>query len=138
MNKKFIMIVGIGLGLIYLVMHFVGNVQSSDDRFKNDGYNKEHIYDAYKTVDSTGQEILDLTGADESTQVGAWNRSVLRYKFLSLFPNFIEMRHFVNDRLRGKILKDKLMEKIKIVEYKFFSGDIDTEGAKRELRTTLK
>ena len=43
------------------------------------------------------------------------------------------MKNFVNDRIRGKLLQDKLTHTINTIEDKFFSGTISAEQAKREL-----
>ncbi|MDQ7085091.1 MAG: hypothetical protein Q9M36_09215 [Sulfurovum sp.] len=67
-------------------------------------------------------------------QLEAWHNSALKDKYLSLFPNFSEMKKFLDDRLRGDTLKAKLLHDINAVEDKFFSGDISMEKAKRELR----
>jgi len=135
MDKSLMFFIAIGLGFLYFVTHFVGDIQAEDDEYANNDYKQEHKYDAYKKVDSVGQDILDVTGANESTQLGAWNSSLLKDEFLDLFPDFTEMKNFIKDRLRGKILQAKLMKKVTGIEDKFFSGGITAEDAKRELST---
>ena len=135
MDKSLIFFIAIGLGFLYFVTNFVGDIQAEDDAYANNDYKQEHKYDAYKKVDSVGQDILDVTGADASTQLGAWNSSLLKDEFLDLFPDFTEMKNFINDRIRGKILRDKLNKKVTEIEDKFFSGGITAEDAKRELST---
>ena len=133
MDKSFIIFLALGIGFLYFVTTFIGDIQAEDDAYQNNDYNQERLYDKYKTVDSIGQGILDLTGADAKTQLGAWNSSVLKDEFLALFPDFSEMKHFITDRIRGKILQDKLTHKVNTIEDKFFSGTMDAEQAKREL-----
>jgi len=133
MDKSLMFFIAIGIGFLYFVTNFVGDIQAEDEKYQNNDYNKEHIYDKYQAIDSIGQEILDLTGADAKTQLGAWNNSMLKDEFLELFPRFDEMKSFAKDRVRGKILQDKLTITINAVEDKFFSGAIDSEQAKREL-----
>ena len=133
MDKSLMFFIAIGIGFLYFVTTFVGDIQAEDEAYHNNDYNQEHIYDQYQTVDSIGQGILDLTGADAKTQLGAWNNSMLKDEFLENFPNFDEMKHFVNDRIRGKLLQDKLNNTINTIEDKFFSGTITAEEAKREL-----
>ena len=133
MDKSFMVFIAIGLGALYLVTNFIGDIQEDDDKYRNDGYNEEQKYDKYKTVDSIGQDILDLTGADANTQFEAWNKSLLKEEFLTLFPNFSAMKDFANERIRGKILQDKLINLTNDMEDKFFSGTITAEQAKREL-----
>lgn len=135
MDKSLMFFIAIGLGFLYFVTNFVGDIQAEDDAYRNNDYKQEHIYDKYQATDSIGQEILDLTGADAKTQLGAWNNSLLRDDFLALFPRFDEMKNFVKDRIRGKILQDKLISTISTIEDKFFSGTIGAEDAKHELST---
>jgi len=123
----------IGIGFFYVVTNFVGGIQEEDDAYRNHDYNQEHIYDKYRSVDSIGQDILDVTGVNAKTQIGAWNKSVLKNEFLALFPDFTEMKNFIHDRLRGKILTDKLTSTVNTIEDKFFSGGISAEDAKRKL-----
>jgi len=135
MDKSLMFFIAIGIGFLYFVTNFVGDIQAEDNSYANNDYKQEHKYDAYKTVDSIGQDILDVTGANAQIQLGAWNSSMLKDEFLDLFPNFSEMKNFINDRLRGKILQDKLTKKVNEIEDEFFSGGITAEDAKRELST---
>ena len=133
MDKSLTIFIAIGLGFLYFVTTFVGDIQAEDEAYQNNDYNQERKYDKYQSVDSIGQGILDLTGADAITQLGAWNSSMLKEEFLDLFPKFDEMKDFANDRIRGKILQDKLTQTLNTIEDKFFSGTMDSEQAKREL-----
>jgi hypothetical protein len=133
MDKSLMFFIAIGMGFLYFVTNFVGDIQAEDDAYANNDYKQEHIYDKYQAIDSIGQEILDLTGTDAKTQLGAWNNSMLKDEFLELFPRFDEMKNFVKDRIRGKILQNKLTTTINTIEDKFFSGAVDAEQAKREL-----
>jgi len=135
MDKSLMIFIALGLGFLYFVTNFVGDIQAEDDKYQNNDYNQEHKYDNYRTVDSIGQDILDLTGADPKTQLEAWNHSMLKDEFLSLFPDFSEMKNFVNDRIRGKILQNKLNATVSKIEDNFFAGNISAEQAKRELST---
>jgi hypothetical protein len=133
MDKSFMIFVALGMGFLYFVTTFIGDIQAEDEAYQNKDYNQERKYDQYQSVDSIGQGILDLTGADAKTQLGAWNSSMLKEEFLDLFPRFDEMKDFANDRIRGKILQDKLIQTLNTIEDKFFSGTMDSEQAKREL-----
>ncbi len=135
MDKSLMIFIAVGVGFLYFITNFIGGIQQEDDRYANNDYKQEHKYDAYKKVDSVGQDILDVTGANQNIQLGAWNHSSLKDEFLDLFPDFTEMKHFIHDRLRGKILQDKLRKKVSTIEGKFFSGGITAEDAKRELST---
>jgi len=135
MDKAFLVFVAIGVGFLYFVTNFVGGIQEEDDTYRNSGYEQEHKYDQYNSVDSVGQDILNLIGADPSMQVAAWNESKLKVEFLTLFPDFGDMKHFVKDRIVGDALKAKLLLTINNVEDKFFSGTMTAEQAKQMLST---
>ena len=84
-----------------------------------------------KAVDSIGREILDLTDAPIGTQVQAWNNSALKTEFLELFPDFSEMKIFVEERVRGDALKAKLTDSIDDAEsqYLFWCYECRTSQA---------
>ena len=132
MDRSFMIFIAIGVGFLYFITNFVGDIQE-DDNLQNNEYKEKHKYDAYQNVDSIGREILDMTGASTRVQVAAWNSSPLKDEFLTLFPDFSEMNIFVQERVRGKVLKEKLTQSINDVEAQFFSGTLNAEGAKRTL-----
>ncbi|RLA71439.1 MAG: hypothetical protein DRG09_00250 [Epsilonproteobacteria bacterium] len=134
MDKSFMMFIAIGIGFLYFVTNFVGELQE-DDSLQNSEYTEKHKYDAYQSADSIGREILDMTGASASVQVAAWNKSKLKDEFLMLFPDFSEMKIFAQERVRGTVLQEKISQSIDNVENEYFSGTLNTEGAKRALGT---
>ena len=128
MSKSSMMFVAIGVGFFYFVTIFVGDIQKEDEV-----YHQEHIYDKYQSSDSIGRDVLDVTGAPAATQIAAWDSSLLKDEFLTLFPNFLAMSTFVEERVRGDVLKNKLIQTVSSVEDDFFSGTMNTEQAKRKL-----
>ena len=132
MDKSLFFFVLIGIGFIYFITQFVGDIQQ-DDKFQSEEYKQQHQYDQYNSVDSIGREILDLTDAPVNVQVGAWNNSELKKEFLELFPDFPEMKIFVTERVRGEVLKAKLNASIDKTESDYLSGAMNAEQAKRSL-----
>jgi len=133
MDKSLMLFILIGIGGVFFVTNFVGDIQKEDEVYRNDGFDKEHAYDQYKTTDSIGREILDVTGAPVSLQMDAWNASVLKKEFLAVFPDFSGMKVFAEERVRGKALKSKLHTTLDSIEDAFFSGAMSAEDAKRKL-----
>ena len=133
MDKSFLAFMAFGLGALYLLINFIGGIQEEDDQYRNNDYKIEHKYDQYKTVDSIGQDVLDVTDAPQNIQLEAWNASTLKDEFLDFFPAFDEMRLFITDRVRGEELVNELTTLVDSIEDKFFSGDITTDQAKRKL-----
>jgi len=74
-----------------------------------------------------------MTGAPVNTQVQAWNNSELKTDFLTLFPDFSEMKIFIKERVRGDALQAKLTAAVDDVESQYFSGAMNAEQAKRSL-----
>ena len=132
MDKSLVIFILIGVGFLYFITNFVGDIQQ-DEKFQNEEYKQKHQYDQYKTVDSIGRDILDMTGTSVNVQVQAWNNSTLKIDFLELFPDFSAMKVFVNERVRGDALIGKLHGSIDKVEHDYFSGSMNAEQAKREL-----
>jgi len=134
MDKSLMIFIAVGVGFLYFITNFIGDIQE-DDTLQNSEYKEKHKYDGYQAVDSIGQEILDMTGAETSVQVAAWNASILKSDFLMLFPDFSEMKVFINERVRGKAVKEKLINSVNEAEDKYFSGTMNAEQAKRSLDT---
>lgn len=135
MDKSLLIFIAIGIGFLYFITDFVGDIQEEDERFTNSEYNAEHKYDKYLSVDSVGQLMLQVTDEDEGLQVAAWQSSTLKQEFLELFPDYNEMKTFVKRRVRGDFIVKKLLGKIDEVESNFFSGTLNVENAKRTLDT---
>jgi len=133
MDKSLFVFIAIGAAFLYFITNFIGDIQKEDDTFQNQEYKLKHKYDQYHSVDSIGQEILDVVGADKETQFAAWNSSHLKDEFLQLFPDFDEMKKFIKMRVRGEILQKKLYEIVDQVEGDYFSGTMNAEQAKRSL-----
>lgn len=133
MDKSLMIFIAIGLGFFYLVTTFVGDIQKEDEVYRNNGYDQEHAYDKYQSSDSIGQDVLDVTGAPATTQIAAWNSSLLKDEFLMLFPNFSAMTTFAEERVRGDVLKNKLTQTVSSVEDAFISGTMNAEQAKKKL-----
>ncbi len=133
MDKSLLVFIAIGVGFLYFITNFVGEIQEEDDKYQNLEYQEKHKYDQYQTVDSIGRKILDLTGSDAATQIAAWEKSGLKEEFLLLFPDFVEMKKFAKERTRGDALQAKLLKTIDDVESKYFSGTMNAEQAKRAL-----
>jgi len=133
MDKSLLIFIAIGLGALYLVTHFVGDIQAEDDVYQNNTYKVEHKYDQYQKVDSVGQSILAVDGVDAKIQEAAWQASATKVEFLELFPDYSEMKKFVKERVRGDMIQKKLLQTLDLVEGKFFSGALNAEQAKNML-----
>ena len=134
MDRSLLIFIAIGVGFLYFTTHFIGGIQE-DDKFQSEEYKKKHQFDHYQSVDSIGRQILDVTDSTPDIQIQAWNSSPLKKELLALFPDFSAMKKFVEERVRGKALKEKLVNTVNEAEGKYFSGTMDAEEVKRMLDT---
>ena len=133
MDKNFMVFMAIGVGALYYVTNTVKDIQEGDPAIQSEEYKDKHKFDSYQTVDSIGQDILDVTDIPLSEQIEAWNNTPLKQEAISLFPDFTEIKLFVKERLRGDELKSHLNSAIEKIEADFFSGKINSESAQRKL-----
>ncbi|MEA1879855.1 MAG: hypothetical protein U9N11_04360 [Campylobacterota bacterium] len=131
MDKSFFVFIMIGFAFFYVVTNFVGEIQEED--YQNNKYKQEKNYAKYNGVDSVGRETLNVMGADEKIQLKAWHQSMVKKDFLALFPNYIQMKSEINQRVIGEALKKKILKHIAKVEGAFVSGEISVEQAKYSL-----
>ena len=133
MDKSLFIYVLLGIGFLYVVTNFIGDIQKEDENYQNSEYTQVHKYEKYDSVDSIGQKVLNLVDADVKTQVDAWNASTLKQEYMELFPDLDAMKMFVKDRIRGDALQKKLISNISEVESQFFAGTLNSEQAKHKL-----
>ena len=133
MDKSLLIFIAIGMGFLYFVTSFIGDLQKDDEKYTNSEYNSQHKYDKYMKNDAIGDPILVVSDADEKTQIEAWQESPLKKEFLDFFPDFSEMKNFVKNRTRGDLLQKKLLNAIDVVESEYLSGTLNSEEAKRKL-----
>ena len=133
MDKSLLIFIAIGVGALYFVTSFIGDIQEEDDAYRNNDYKISHQYDKYQKLDSIGQSILVFENEDEKTQIAAWQASEIKQEFLELFPNYTEMKAFVKQRTTGKALHTRVLKVIDEVEGAFFSGTLSPDQAKQKL-----
>ena len=137
MDKAFLFYVLLGLGFIYVIIHYVGEIQAEDDKYANREYKKAHMYDGYYAIDNVGRRVLDIKNADVNKQIEVWNNTAFKNKFILLFPDFEAMKSFARERVHAEALSQKLSSEITATEDKFISGTITVDQAKEAL-THLK
>jgi len=133
MDKGLFIFIAMGVIFTYLINNFIGEIQEEDSSYKSGEYKKKHQYDQYKTIDSVGDEILDVSSVNLATQIAVWNASQLKNEFLETFPNFFEMQKFIKNRVVGDELKEKILQTLEEVEGKFLEGSINGVQAKQKL-----
>jgi hypothetical protein len=133
MDKSFLIYLAFGAGFFYFITTFIGDLEKEDD--KQYQYNKKQTkkYAKYKTVDSVGQEVLDVTGSTLAVQIDVWHHSDLKNELISIFPNFSEMKFFISDRIVGEELENKLLQVVADVEDGVISGTMSIKQAKMKL-----
>ena len=128
MDKSLLFYIIVGMGFAHIVTSFVGGIQDRDDKSPKEGGVAQ-----YNRIDSVGDTALALTNVDPAMPLTVWHKSSMKDDSLDLFPNFIEMKMFVKEKIKGKMIVSKKKKKIKDKEGKYFSGEVTAEQAKREL-----
>lgn len=134
MDKAFLFYVLLGLGFLYVITHYVGEIQAEDDKYANREYKKAHKYDTYYAKDNVERVVLEFSGSDINKQIEVWNNTPFKEELIALFPDFESMKAFARDRIHGEALSQKLLSEITIAEDKFISGDISAKQLKDALR----
>ena len=132
MDKGLLMFLFIGLIAIYLSKNFIGDIQE-DVTSSKESYKKENQYSQYQRVDIVGDTILDVQSLEIKKQLEVWNHSELKVEFLELFPNFEGMKRYIDAKIRGDALQNKLLNTIDSVEIEFISGTLSGEKSKAKL-----
>jgi hypothetical protein len=130
LDKGLLLFIAVGAVAIYLTTSFVGTIQD-DERYQNSGYSENKDIE-YQAINSIGDIVLDVSSVDTKKQIAIWNKSDMKREFLSNFPNFEDMRDFVEDKIVGDALKERLNKTIDSVEDKFIAGEIGADKAKRK------
>lgn len=134
MDKSLLTFIAIGVGAIYLLTNFLGDIEDDDTAYQSHTSKQVHKFDKYKRLDSVGQTIL-VFDKDVSPKISmdVWNASEVKKEFLELFPSYSEMKEFLKERIDSAQFQAKLIKAVDDIEGKFFSGTIDAEKAKQLL-----
>jgi len=135
MGKGLAVFIIIGAILAYILIGFVNDLQNEDDKLLTQEKMIQKQDRAYHQKDVVGQTILVFKKMPYEKKVGIWKRSPLHQEFLDLFPNFSEMKAFINDRIVDADFQQRLTKKVDETEDAFFSGEITQGQAKEKLDT---
>ena len=133
MSQGLIIFIAIGAILSYILVGFIGDLQDEDDKLitQEKLIAKEDM--TFHQKDVIGQTILVFSNDSCEKKIGVWKRSPLHQEFMDFFPNFSEMKAFVNDRIVDADFQQRLTKKVDEIEDAFFSGEITQEQAKEKL-----
>ena len=132
MDKGLLTFLAIGAIAIYLATNLIGDIQDDDEKQRGT-YNNKKKYEQYYTVDIVGDSILDVQNIEVKKQIEVWNKSELKYEFIELFPNFDSMKRYIDGKIRGDALREKLLQTINDIEIQFISGTLSGEQSKAKL-----
>lgn len=83
------------------------------------------------TVNSNGEDVLLLSNMNETQKKSVWNSSEIKAETLELFPDFSEMKVFVDEHIEDDgAFKSKLLKKIEEVEFGYIGGELTMVSAK--------
>ena len=85
-------------------------------------------------IDEFGDKILNLNGHILSEQKRIWRDSELQEEMLGLFPNFIEMKRLIEERIESDTaFKELLLTHLSTIEEQYIGGASDGQSAKASL-----
>ena len=135
MSQGLIIFIAIGAILSYILVGFINDIQDADDKLITQENLRAKEDMSYYRKDVIGQTILAFRDISFEKKLGIWKRSPLHQEFMDFFPNFLEMKAFINDRIIDADFQQKLTKKVNETEDAFFSGEITQEQAREKLDT---
>ena len=85
-------------------------------------------------VDVNGKKVLQLDTLSMQEKKNLWNASTLKEDMLVLFPDFSEIKYFINNQIEDDgLFKQELLEHVQHVEEDYIGGNISEERAKASL-----
>jgi len=116
-----------GISIFLIVYWLIGFVNKLDDDVDvSHGYNEK-----VSIVNSSGVEVLILDNTPLVKQKELWNKSMLKIDMVELFPNFSEIKYFIDEHIEDDgSFKKKLLLHINTIEDKYISGTITGKKAK--------
>ncbi len=132
MEKGFILFAIIGLVLLYLLNGFLNDIDTqSAQPLHGKEYELQKKFKSCYNIDDLGEQVLDASSLSEEEQIEVWRSSPLKGEMLTLFPQFDNMRTYVDTHVMKGYLKQKILSNLSEAEDKYFSGAIDDEQAKQ-------
>ena len=130
------MIIFIAVGVIgsYFLISFLNKMQRTDSLSTDDTRQERSDLTHYRK-DVIGQTVLTFNSNESyDKKLEIWKRSPLHQEYLDLFPNFMAMKAFIDDRITDASFKGELLKKIDKIESDFFSGSISNIEAREKLK----
>jgi len=133
MNRGMIILIVVGIVAFFGITNFVGKLKNDDDRLMNEG-DRQKIDDskAFRT-DVVGNEVLVKGDAPLDKRIDTWKRSPLHDEYMGKFPDFSDMKLYIDDRVQDDELKAVIIAALERVEGKFFAGGLSPIAAKEEI-----
>jgi len=113
-----------------------GLISFVNDLHDNADVKKSYIKDESRlyVVDEFGDKILNLNGYSLSEQKRIWRDSELKEEMLELFPNFIEMKRLIEERIEADTMfKEHLLNHLSSIEEQYIGGTSNGQSAKASL-----
>jgi len=133
--KQTIIFFGIIISLI--VFWLIGFVNSLNDEMEiNHKLSDDTSVLMQNNTGSTiyGGETLSFNNLSLKKKKLLWNSSSVKVEMLELFPDFMEMKTFIEENIEDDgTFKNDLLKKIDDVEFKYIGGSMNTQSAKSAL-----
>jgi hypothetical protein len=134
MMKGLLVLLAVGALFAYFVFNFVGEIEGDEGTqlFSSD-QGEESKYGRYYKTDPAGNRVLHLGGIPMGKAREIWKESSIRAQVLGFFPRFEHMRDLIRLHISPSPLREALLKKIDDVESDYFTGNINSDEARRRL-----
>ena len=131
--SKSVMIFGF---IVFLIISWlIGFVDElHDDVDVNYGFNEKKLVEGdmrnYK-LDSVGNNVLELSSLSLVEKKKLWKDSPLQDEMIALFPNFSDIKYFIENRIEDDgSFKEELLKHVESVQEEYIGGGMTGNRAK--------
>ncbi len=134
MDKGLIIMIAVGAAFIYFALGLF-NTSSSEDDTKWEPDSAKKVYESYYQEDSLGDKVLNLNSLETTKAKTIWAATPAMEQIVSAVPDFELVKAKIGNLLADGPFKSYLLNYVDGLKGRYLTGEIDSEKAKRLLRT---
>jgi hypothetical protein len=125
-------VISFGVIVFLIISWLIGFVDKLDEEVDvNYGFNEKAMVEGNYKLDSIGNEVLELSTLSLAEKKRLWNQSQLKEEMINLFPNFSEIKYFIENRLEDDgSFKHELLTYVEHVQDNYIGGGMSGKKAK--------
>jgi len=125
-------IISFGVIVFLIISWLIGFVDKLDEDIDvNHGFKEKAVIEGNYKLDSIGNEVLELSTLSLEEKKRLWNQSQLKEEMIDLFPDFSEIKYFIENRLEDDgSFKNELLTYVEQVQDNYIGGGLSSSKAK--------